>query len=244
MKCRQMIAWMMVLVSVCINAAFAAGKPVAIKSKKDKLSYTIGVDTGMNLKSHEIDVNPEMFLRGLQDGLSGSKTALSRKEMEKTLNTLQEELIKKRNSEIAVRAAKNERESTEFLKSNASKSGVTTLPSGLQYRVIEEGKGVIPEKTDTVSVGYEGRLIDGQIFDRSPDGSPATFALTKVIPGWTEALSLMKVGSTWEVFIPSKLAYGETGIGNVIGPNQALIFKIRLISVKGRDTESAQAKAS
>jgi FKBP-type peptidyl-prolyl cis-trans isomerase FklB len=130
-------------------------------------------------------------------------------------------------------ADSNKAAGEKFLATNKAKEGVVTLPSGLQYKVITEGKGEKPSAQDTVTVNYEGKLLDGTVFDSSYQrGQPATFQVSDVIPGWVEALQLMKTGSTWEIYIPSQLAYGEQGAGQTIGPNQTLIFKVELLGIK------------
>ena len=158
---------------------------------------------------------------------------MTEQEMKETLTGLQKELIEKqaeRNKQIA---EKNKKEGEAFLAANKTKEGVKTLPDGLQYKVIKEGTGKTPTEKDSVVCNYRGTLTDGTEFDSSyKRGQPATFPVKGVIPGWTEALKMMKEGSKWELFIPSNLAYGERGAGNVIGPNATLIFEIELISVK------------
>lgn len=147
---------------------------------------------------------------------------------------LQKELQEKRQAKMKIQGEKNMKEGEAFLAANAKKEGVKTLPSGLQYKVITEGKGKSPSATDTVSVQYTGKLIDGTVFDSSyKRGQPATFAVNGVIKGWTEALQLMKEGSKWELYVPANLAYGETGtIGGPIGPNAMLVFEVELLSIK------------
>jgi len=205
----------------------------ALQTAKEKQSYSIGADIGSKLKSQSIDIDTDLFSQGLKDAFSGGKLLLTEQEMKDTLTALQKELMEKQAERNKQLGEKNKKEGEAFLSENKKKEGVKTLPSGLQYKVIKEGTGKTPKAEDTVVTNYRGTLIDGTEFDSSlKRGQPATFPVKGVIPGWTEALQLMKEGSKWELFIPSNLAYGERGAGGVIGPNATLIFEIELISVK------------
>jgi len=205
----------------------------ALQTTKEKQGYSIGVDMGNRLKSNALDIDSDSLTQGLKDALSGGKLLLTEQEMKETLAGLQKELMEKQAERTKQIAEKNKKEGEVFLAENKKKEGVKTLPSGLQYKVIKEGTGKTPKAEDTVVTNYRGTLTDGTEFDSSyKRGQPATFPVKGVIPGWTEALQLMKEGSKWELFIPSSLAYGERGAGNAIGPNATLIFEIELISVK------------
>jgi FKBP-type peptidyl-prolyl cis-trans isomerase FklB len=233
--------WLVVLSIVLLASQVYAEEQAALKSQRDKVSYIIGLDIGSNMKSRSVDVDPDILLRGLKDGLAGNNPALEAEDIHETMKVFREEMAKKQEEETKKLAEKNKKEGEEFLTENKKKEGVKTLPSGLQYKVITEGTGKTPKATDTVTVNYKGTLIDGQEFDSSyKRGEPATFPVSGVIKGWTEALQLMKEGSKWQIFIPADLAYGEKGAGNVIGPNATLIFDVELISVK----EAAQGKAA
>jgi FKBP-type peptidyl-prolyl cis-trans isomerase FklB len=215
-----------------ISSTQAEEKKV-LQSQKDKISYSIGVNVGNNLKMQSVDVDPDIVAKGIRDVLSGSKLLMSENEVAETLMNLQKELTSKQAEERKKAADKNRLEGENFLAENKKKEGMVTLPSGLQYKIIKEGTGKTPKSTDTVVVNYRGMLINGKEFDSSyKRGEPSTFPVNAVIPGWTEALQLMKEGSIWQLFIPSNLAYGERGAGNVIGPNEVLIFEVELISVK------------
>jgi FKBP-type peptidyl-prolyl cis-trans isomerase FklB len=219
--------------SLAMTTAVAATGDINLKTDNDKLSYTIGVDMGKNFKSQEIKVNPQVFVKGLQDGLSGANPKLSQEQMKETLQKLQQQLIAKKISKFKQQAEVNKKKGDAFLASNKSKSGVVTLPSGLQYKVLEKGTGPKPSKDDSVVVEYTGKLLNGKVFDSSErTGKPATFKVSQVIPGWTEALQLMSKGAKWEIYVPSKLAYGQRGVGGPIGPNETLIFTIKLLDVK------------
>jgi FKBP-type peptidyl-prolyl cis-trans isomerase FklB len=199
-----------------------------LKSQKEKLSYIVGMDIGKNLRTQLFDVDPAILTRGIKDGLSGNKSVLTDQEVRDTLTAFQKDMIAKRQ----VLAEKNRKEGEAFLVENKKKKNVTTLPSGLQYKVIKAGTGKKPKPTDTVTVNYRGTLIDGTEFDSSyRRGQPITFPLNGVIPGWTEALGLMQEGAKWQIFVPSNLAYGEKG-SDQIGPNATLIFEVELISVQ------------
>jgi len=220
-----------VLLSLLLLAGSAvAGEKVELKDNKDKLSYSIGMNIGNNMKKSSIDVNPEALKQGIMDAMSGSKPLMSEQEMNDTLAALQKEMAAKQAEKMKEISDKNKKEGEAFLEENKKKEGVVTLPSGLQYKVIKEGEGEKPTASDTVTVNYRGTLIDGTEFDSSYKRGPATFRVTGVIPGFSEALQLMKTGSKWQMFIPSNLAYGERGAGNAIGPNATLIFEIELMS--------------
>lgn len=222
------------------TTAELAKSKTELKSEKQKLSYTLGYDVGRRMKQGSVDLDTEIFVKALRDGLSGAEGALTDEEMRAALVPLQEEMKAKRAEEMKKKAEankevadKNKAEGTAFLTENAKKDGIVTLPSGLQYKIAKEGAGKTPQKSDTVEVHYRGTLINGTEFDSSHKrGKPVTFGVDKVIKGWTEALQLMKEGSQWTLYIPSDLAYGDRGAGNMIGPNQALVFDVELLSVK------------
>ncbi len=200
-----------------------------LKDQKDKVSYIIGMDIGNNLKRQSVSVNPKILAKGVEDALAGAKPLLTEQEVQETMMAFQKEMMAKQ-AEVA---KKNKTEGEAFLAENKKKEGVKTLPSGLQYKVIKAGTGKKPKASDTVTVNYRGTLIDGTEFDSSyKRGQPATFQVSGVIPGWTEALQLMGEGAKWQLFVPSNLAYGERGAGNQIGPNAALIFEVELVSIQ------------
>jgi FKBP-type peptidyl-prolyl cis-trans isomerase FklB len=223
-----------VLCAVLITAPVVAAEKLELKTQKDKASYVIGLDMGNSLKRNMVDVNPEIVAQGLMDALAGKKPLMTDQEMKETIVALQKDLQAKQQALAKALAEKNKKEGEAFLAENKKKPGVITMPNGLQYKILADGKGKSPKATDTVTVNYRGTLIDGTEFDSSyKRGQPATFVVNRVIPGWTEALQLMKEGSKWQLFIPSNLAYGEQGTpGGPIGPNAVLIFEIELISIK------------
>jgi FKBP-type peptidyl-prolyl cis-trans isomerase FklB len=205
----------------------------APKTKKEKVSYSIGVNIGKNMKMQGLDIDQGYLTQGIKDGLNNSKTAMSDKDMDETMKSFQQEMSTKMQAKQKIEGDKNKKEGEAFLEANKKKDGVITLPSGLQYKILKEGSGVKPTATQTVKCNYRGTLIDGKEFDSSyKRGEPTEFPVGQVIKGWTEALQLMPVGSKWQLFIPSNLAYGENGGGSMIGPNAVLIFDIELISIK------------
>jgi len=214
-----------------VGGTIMAQKNNAPKTQKEKVSYGIGINLGKDMKQRMqgLDLNFMFLLQGIKDAVNGSKTALSDKEMETVLAAFQQEMT----SKMQVKADKNVKEGEAFLAANKKKEGVVTLASGLQYKIIKSGNGPIPTKDQTVKCHYRGTLIDGTEFDSSyKRGEPAEFPVTGVIKGWVEALQLMPVGSKWQLFIPSDLAYGPNGAGQMIGPNATLVFDIELISIK------------
>jgi FKBP-type peptidyl-prolyl cis-trans isomerase len=219
------------------RTATAAKKPtpIVLQTQKDKASYAIGLNLGRGLHRDSVDVDPKIFLQGLEDALAGGKTLLSDDEVKATMTTLQEDVRKKQEEKRQALVEGNKKEGEAFLAANTAKEGVVTLPSGLQYKILKEGSGPKPSASDTVVCNYRGILPDNTEFDSSyKRGQPATFAVGQVIKGWTEALQLMPIGSKWQLFIPSDLAYGERGQGPVIGPNATLIFEVELLSIQGK----------
>jgi FKBP-type peptidyl-prolyl cis-trans isomerase FklB len=213
-----------------------AKKPavLTLKTQKDKASYAIGLNIGKSMHKDSVDIDPSILLRGLKDGLAGSKPLLTDDEARAAMVTLQSEMRKKQEEKMLVQGEANKKEGETFLADNKTKDGVVTLPSGLQYKILKEGTGPKPVATDTVVCNYKGTLLDNTEFDSSyKRGQPATFPVSGVIKGWTEALQLMPVGSKWQLFIPSELAYGARGgPGGGIGPNATLIFEVELMSVQ------------
>lgn len=211
-------------------SANAEVKPVL--DTESKISYSIGVNMGDNLRQQDISVNIEAFMQGFKDALTKNHTLLTPEEMRQVLVTFQEQQHKKFETKMKTAAVKNLNDGKAFLDANKSKPGVITLASGLQYKVLNEGSGTPPKLTDSVTVNYRGTLINGTEFDSSEKhGQAATFPVNAVIPGWTEALQLMKPGAKWTLYIPSNLAYGEAGAGRLIEPNSTLIFDVDLLSV-------------
>ena len=228
--------WLMILGVVLLTAQVSAEEPPVLKTQKEKASYGIGVETARSLKQQGIEVDGDLLIKGLQDGLSGGKLIMSDDEISKTMAIVHSELRQKRMQLMRARtkdAEENRKEGETFLAENKTKEGVVTLSSGLQYKILKAGGGRKPTEADRVEFHYRGTLIDGTEFDSSyRRGQPASFNVTGVIPGWKEALQLMPVGSKWQLFIPPQLAYGAVGAGRDIGPNVTLIFEVELLAIK------------
>lgn len=205
---------------------------VTLDSSVDSISYSIGVDIGKSMKTQELEMNEKALFEGWSKAYNGEDLKLSDQEMLAVLNSFREELQEKSRQKAKAQAEENLTKGNAFLAENAKKEGVVTLESGLQYKIIEQGFGEKPKDTDKVSVHYRGTLINGEEFDSSyKRGAPATFGVTGVIKGWTEALQLMPVGSKWELFVPSNLAYGN-GPRGPGGPNSTLIFQVELLGIE------------
>jgi len=230
------------------TAAKSAAAP-ALTTRKEKFSYALGMNIGSglgaNLKKQSVEVDSNLVSQGLKDAMAGGKTRLTQEEAQAVLTEVQNEVRKQQQEKMQEAGAANKTEGEAFLAANKSKDGVVTLPSGLQYKILTAGTGPKPTASDSVVCNYRGTLINGTEFDSSyKRGQPATFGVGQVIKGWTEALQLMPVGSKWQLFIPSSLAYGERGAGAEIGPNAALIFEVELLSIqdKTKDDKSKEDK--
>jgi FKBP-type peptidyl-prolyl cis-trans isomerase FklB len=217
----------------------------ALTTTKQKASYAIGMNWGTGLHRQGIDVDSAALVQGMKDALAGGKTLLTEDEARAALMQLQKEMQEKQQAKAAQEGDANKKEGDAFLAANKTKEGVVTLPSGLQYKILKEGNGPKPTASDSVVCNYKGTLINGTEFDSSyKRGEPATFPVTGVIKGWTEALQLMPVGSKWQLFIPPDLAYGPRGTpGGPIGPNATLIFEVELVSIKDKNPPPDKAPA-
>jgi FKBP-type peptidyl-prolyl cis-trans isomerase len=218
-------------------AVVSAQDEGALKTEKDKRSYALGMDLGNQLRKLSVEVDPAVFAKGLGDALAGGKTLMTDDDVKAAIARLQADLKARQMQTVAAADAKrpddNRKAGDAFLAENKKKAGVVTLPSGLQYKVITAGTGKKPAIGDTVVCQYRGTLIDGTEFDSSyARNEPATFPVKGVIPGWTEALQLMPVGSKWQIVVPPALAYGPRGSGGKIGPDATLVFEIELLAIK------------
>ena len=212
----------------------ATGAAAALTTQKQKESYALGMSIGLGFKKQGLDksIDSTLVVRGMRESLAGGKTAMTEDEMKAALQQLRTEFTTAQEAKAKEAGAVNRKEGDAFLTANKAKDGVKVLPDGLQYKVLTEGNGPKPAATDTVTVNYRGTLINGKEFDSSfKRGQPATFPVSGVIKGWTEALQLMPVGSKWQLFIPADLAYGDRGAGQDIGPGDTLIFEVELLSI-------------
>ncbi len=225
--------WVVACAILFLSGSVCAAQDAALKTQKDKVSYIIGTIVARDMQSQGIDLNADLFMKGFRDVLSGAKPAISDQDAQETMSAFKNEMAAKQQAAMKKVAEENKTQEEAFLRENKKKAGVHTLESGLEYKVIKEGTGSKPTLYDKVTVNYRGTLIDGTEFDSSyKRNQPATFQVNGVISGWSEALPLMKTGSVWQLFIPSKLAYGEAGAGNgVIPPNAMLTFEVELISI-------------
>lgn len=208
-------------------------------SPQARRSYALGMDIGNSLKELPVDIQVDELAEGVRDTVSGNETRLSQEELDGVMQSFVQDMEAAQQKKASEQANNNLEKGEQFLAENKDKEGVQTTDSGLQYKVVEEGDGPSPDADDSVTVHYTGKLIDGTVFDSSRKrGEPVTFPVDAVIPGWTEALQLMKQGAKYELYIPADLAYGERGAGAQIGPNETLIFDVELIGVDKNDGSS------
>src|SRR6201993_5059001 len=226
------------------TAAKPATAAAPLTTQKQKESYALGMSIGLGFKKQGLDksIDSAIVARAMRDALAGTKTAMTEDEMKAALQQLRTEFQTAQEAKAKEAGASNRKEGEAFLAENKSKDGVKVLPDGLQYKVLTEGNGPKPAASDTVTVNYRGTLVNGKEFDSSyKRGQPATFPVSGVIKGWTEALQLMPVGSKWQLFVPSDLAYGDRGAGADIGPGATLIFEVELMSIEDKNKDKAPA---
>jgi FKBP-type peptidyl-prolyl cis-trans isomerase FklB len=255
----RLLGFAMTWLCVCAATAFAEDEPApagpgapvapapAIDSKEASIiaSYGIGMSTGRSIKAQEVDLDLDMYIQGLRDGMASAKPKYTEQQLRTAMGMLQREMQAKQQKRQQTAGEKNKKEGQAFLTANKAKEGVKSVASGLQYQVIKAGNGASPKATDTVKVHYEGTLLDGTVFDSSVKrNEPAVFPVRGVIPGWTEALQLMKVGDKWKLFIPSELAYGARGAGDRIGPHSVLVFEVELLGIEAPGAKDSQPQES
>ena len=213
-----------------------------LESNVAKVSYGIGLNIASNFRQQNIELDKAAFEKGLTDGFDGNEPALEQQVIMQAMQSFQKEQMEKQVADRKASADTNKAEGDKFLADNKAKDGVKTTDTGLQYKVITEGEGKKPTADDTVVVHYRGTLLDGEEFDSSYSrNEPATFGVGAVIPGWTEALQMMPVGSKYELFIPADLAYGEGGAGAKIGPNEVLVFEVELLDIVAPEAQAQPA---
>jgi FKBP-type peptidyl-prolyl cis-trans isomerase len=236
-KISFVILIMAVLFAGCKKDAAKTTKPVDAKDVAQKASYVFGHDIGKKIKADGSGLDPEIFVQGLKDGYADKNSKYNETETQKIVNDFQTAMAENKKKE----AEKNLADGKAFLEKNKTNKDVITLTSGLQYKVIKTGKGAKPTAEDTVKARYLGKLISGKKFDSSPEnGDTVELPVGRVIKAWQEALTLMTVGSKWELFVPSDLGYGEYGSQGAIPPNSALIFEVELVDiVKTPKTDNA-----
>jgi FKBP-type peptidyl-prolyl cis-trans isomerase FklB len=217
--------------SVFVTSQAWSEEAPEIKTEKDKLSYSIGASIGKNLKKENTEIDLNLLVKGIKNGLAGERLAIPDKEIRMILGTYQSELRKKMTVSKQQATIENKKKGDAFLADNKSKNGVKVLESGVQYSVLKDGNGKKPSEADTVVVNYRGTLISGDEFDATEAGHPATLKVSSLIAGWKQALTQMPVGSKWKLYIPSQLGYGERGVGSDIGPNEVLVFEVELLSI-------------
>ena len=210
-------------------------KKIELKTVKEKVNYGVGLQIGRSLARDGIEIDADLLVKGIMDAVNGADPAITTEELQKAFGEWKAQTDERKK----LQGVKNKEDGVTFLAENAKKKGVTVTKTGLQYEVIRSGKGATPKATDTVTTHYKGQLISGKVFDGSyrtkepvATDEPISFPVKGVIPGWTEALQLMKIGDKWRLFIPSELAYAERGAGADIGPHSVLIFEIELISIE------------
>lgn len=220
----------------CVLVAFVgqahSEEKLELTSDKDNLSYGIGVSVGRNLRKQNTDVDMNILVKGIETGLAAEKLLYSEKDLRQIMNKYQSEV--RQAAMLSKRLARedNAKRGKEFLAENRSKAGVVELPSGVQYKILKRGNGPKPTESDIVKVLYRGTLLDGTEFDSTDADHPVDLKASALIAGWKEALSLMPVGSKWQIFVPATLAYGERGVGSDIGPNETLVFEVELLGIK------------
>ncbi|MDO8861778.1 FKBP-type peptidyl-prolyl cis-trans isomerase [Haliea sp. E1-2-M8] len=223
----------------------AAADEVMLEDSTQRLSYGIAYGLGQRMAADSVPMDVPAFTAGLEDALEGAEPRMTEEEIQQEMTAYQQKAMEEQQELAAAAAEANQAAAEAFLAENAAREGVVVTESGLQYEVIAAGEGDSPGPEDTVEVHYRGTLVDGTEFDSSyKRGETVTFGVSQVIAGWTEALQLMAPGAKWNLYIPSDLAYGPGGAGNLIGPNAALVFEVELIDIASPDAEAAAEETS
>ena len=227
---KMKLKWMVIAFGVTVFMAgqLRGAEPPVLKDQREKMSYIMGMEIGASIKGQGIDIDHEIFLRGIKDILKGNKTLLTEQEIRDTVARFQKEMTENQQT----LAERNKKDAEAFLSGDKKKEGIVVLPSGLQYKVIRTGTGGKPRPTDTVTVRFRAALVDGTEVDSSSrHGQPDTFRVNEMMPGVAEALTLMQQGSKWLLFVPPNLGYGERGAGGLIGPNTSVLFEVELLAI-------------
>jgi len=226
------LEWILVCSLVVATGQARADEGTELKTDKDKLSYGIGANIGKNFKKEGTDVDLNLLIKGLKNGLAGEKLLLPEKDLRKVMNAYQNEMRQHAMANKQQAMEVNKKKGEAFLAENKAKKDIVVLANGIQYKIIKAGSGKKPTDSDMVTVNYRGALLDGTEFDATEPDHPANLKVAALIIGWKEALKLMPTGSKWQIFIPSQLAYGERGVGGDIGPNETLVFDVELLAIK------------
>jgi FKBP-type peptidyl-prolyl cis-trans isomerase len=234
--------WILALGAAFLTAAAAAQEPSDLNTQKEKFSYALGMQMGADFRKQVLDLDLATFTKGLMESFNGAKTMLTEDEMRAVLANAKEEYQKKQAALREEQAEATLREGEKFLAENKNKEGVINLPTGLQYKILKQGRGDIPRMHQHVICNYRGTLLDGTEFDNSTKhNGPSTFPMKGVLEGWREALLMMPVGSKWELFIPPDLAFGKRGAPSMnVPPNSTVRFELELVAVKKEEVEERE----
>lgn len=228
----KQMKWMVLSGLLLASNALWSAESVTIKSDNDKLSYSIGASIGKNLKNESAEIDLAIMIEGIKASLNGDKSLLSEKEIRQVMNDYQTQLRQRAQVKKQLAIGDNKKKGDAYLANYKTQKGVQALPNGVLYKVLREGHGKKPMESDMVEVNYRGALVNGAEFDVTEPGKPANLKVSSLIVGWKQTLSVMPVGSKWQIVIPAELAYGERGVGNDIGPNEVLVFDLELLAIK------------
>jgi FKBP-type peptidyl-prolyl cis-trans isomerase FklB len=209
-----------------------AGGSAELKSDKDRLSYSIGSSVGKNLKTEGVEVDLDVLIEGIKSSMAGEKGLMAEKDIRQVMNDYQTQARQRATGKRQQALLDNKKKGEAYLAQYKAQAGVLELPNGVLYKVIKQGSGKKPMESDMVEVNYRGALTNGNEFDATEPGKPASLKVSALIPGWKQALSMMPTGSKWQLVIPAVLAYGERGVGTDIGPNEVLVFDVELLAIK------------
>lgn len=224
--------WVICSSLIAASAQVLAADITELKTDKDKLSYSIGASVGKNLKTESTEIDLNVLIEGLRDSFVGGKAQLSESEIRKLMNDYQTQMRQRSMAKKQAATSENKKNGDAYLAQYKGQKGVQALPSGVLYKILKEGAGRKPLESDMVEVNYRGALINGTEFDATEAGRSANLKVSSLIAGWKQALSMMPVGSKWQIVIPSQMAYGERGVGTEIGPNEVLVFDLELLAIK------------